>query len=128
MFPFNFKALQDHPELQYAPSKKKGPKKAIDGSVKGGIQQQSLADSSSLKSCTATPEASRSTTPNRGAANLIAPQRKLFKKIIFKNLFLAITQNQVFSPFQCLFFLFFLSYLNWEIHFLVFPSQIQSLQ
>nr|CAD2137737.1 unnamed protein product [Meloidogyne enterolobii] len=79
-------ALQDHPELQYAPSKKKGPKKAIDGSVKGGIQQQSLADSSSLKSCTATPEASRSTTPNRGAANLIAPQ--------------PITQNQVFSPFQ----------------------------
>ncbi|KAF7636420.1 HMG box domain-containing protein [Meloidogyne graminicola] len=78
--------LQDHPEFQYAPSKKKGPKKAHDGSVKGGgIQQQSMADSSSLKSCTATPEASRSTTP-RGAANLIAPQ--------------PISQNQVFSPFQ----------------------------
>lgn len=78
--------LQDHPELQYAPSKKKGPKKAIEGSGKVGVQQQSMADSSSLKSCTATPEASRSTTPRGGAANLIAPQ--------------PITQNQVFSPFQ----------------------------
>lgn len=74
--------LQDHPELQYAPSKKKGPKKGME--LKGG-QQQSVADSSSVKSCTATPDASRSTTP-RGSANLIAPQ--------------PISQNQVFSSFQ----------------------------
>nr|CAD2197211.1 unnamed protein product [Meloidogyne enterolobii] len=74
------------PRTSICPLKKERTQKAIDGSVKGGIQQQSLADSSSLKSCTATPEASRSTTPNRGAANLIAPQ--------------PITQNQVFSPFQ----------------------------
>ena len=66
----NVQALQEHPELQYAPSKKKGPKKE----GKGG-QQQSVADSSSVKSCTATPEASRATTP-RGPAHLIAPQRK----------------------------------------------------
>lgn len=74
--------LQDHPELQYAPSKKKGPKKGLDG--KGG-QHQSVADSSSVRSCTVTPDASRSTTP-RGSANLIAPQ--------------PISQNQVFSSFQ----------------------------
>lgn len=71
--------LQDHPELQYAPSKKKGPPK------KSGDTKQSMADSSSVKSCTATPDASRSTTP-RGSASLIAPQ--------------PISQSQVFSPFQ----------------------------
>ena len=78
----NVQALQEHPELQYAPSKKKGPKKE----GKGG-QQQSVADSSSVKSCTATPEASRATTP-RGPAHLIAPQRKPNWRIAFVNKFI----------------------------------------
>ncbi|KAI3413602.1 HMG (high mobility group) box SOX-14 [Globodera pallida] len=72
--------LQEHPELQYAPSKKKAVKKPTDG------KQQSLVDSSSVKSCTITPDASRSTTPRGSSSNLITPQ--------------PISQSQVFSPFQ----------------------------
>uniref|UniRef100_A0A914HB47 Sex-determining region Y protein n=1 Tax=Globodera rostochiensis TaxID=31243 RepID=A0A914HB47_GLORO len=72
--------LQEHPELQYAPSKKKAVKKPTDG------KQQSLVDSSSVKSCTITPDASRSTTPRGCSSNLITPQ--------------PISQSQVFSPFQ----------------------------
>ncbi|KAL3068366.1 hypothetical protein niasHT_030657 [Heterodera trifolii] len=70
--------LQEHPELQYAPSKKKVVKKLADG------KQLSVVDSSSVKSCTITPDASRSTTP-RGS-NLITPQ--------------PVSQSQMFSPFQ----------------------------